>query len=101
MDSEKSLLVIAEQLNRCRACTADCSTCGKYSVIKKALKDVSPVEQLEIDNILFRMKIRDTEHKQYVQALEKSKQAVAKTTFVLCAAAIAVVCCVLYLCVRL
>ena len=87
MTDNNELLILAVQMDRCKQCSGDCTKCEKYALIIKAL---SPIDQLEVDNILFRLDKMSAQRQQRIDRLSYEKHRQRVTTYKLIAAAIAV-----------
>ncbi len=47
---------IAKQIVKCKTiCKSECAGCVKCDIIQAALNNLTPVEQLEVDNIVFEL----------------------------------------------
>lgn len=47
---------IAKQIVKCKTiCKSSCAGCVKYDIIQAALNNLTPVEQLEVDNLVFEL----------------------------------------------
>lgn len=90
MTDNNELLILAVQMDRCKQCSGDCTKCEKYALIIKALKQLSPIDQLEVDNILFRLDKMSAQRQQRIDRLSYEKYRQRVTTYKLIAAAIAV-----------
>ena len=90
MTDNNELLILAVQMDRCKQCSGDCTKCEKYALIIKALKQLSPIDQLEVDNILFRLDKISAQRQQHIDRLSYEKHRQRVTTYKLIAAAIAV-----------
>lgn len=47
---------IAKQIVKCKTiCKSSCAGCAKRDIIQAALNNLTPVEQLEVDNLVFEL----------------------------------------------
>lgn len=86
-----SIQTVAEQLFKCKQCVGNCSRCAKYNVIRAALADMSAVDQLAVDNAVYRMDVRNAWRIKY--NIQQAKDDAKVHTFLCGLKAIVIIAC--------